>query len=69
MLEPKIGDRVLVASCKNCQAELVLLIDPTGHREVQFEDDASVPIECPHCRFTHLYGLADVRWARIAQHN
>jgi hypothetical protein len=67
MPEPKVGDRVLVASCKTCKADLVLLVDPTGQADVKFEDDAPVQLECQDCRFTHAYGPADVRWAHIAR--
>ena len=60
--------RVLVITCKNCQRTLVLFDDPTGDKEVKFEDP-EVPrtLECPHCRFTYEYETSEFRWARIEQ--
>jgi cytochrome c2 len=69
MLNPKPGDRVLVATCKNCGGDVVLFIDPTDSREIAFEEGATVTAECHHCHEIRLYGENDVRWDHFSARN
>ena len=69
MIKPKVGDSVLVAACKICGGDVVLLIDLTGQRQIKFEEGATITAECQHCHETRFYREADVRWDRFSERN